>query len=88
MDLKPCPFCAGTAYYWWGRSKYGFYAQVKCDDCHASTKLISINDDDDKHADAFYKTKKTNDDFWDCFDDIYPYKKAAELWNQRKRKRR
>jgi len=86
IALKPCPFCAGDAYYDYGHTKYGWYAIVKCEDCYATTKLVSIKDDDGLHEKKYYDDMDHS--FWDAFDDVYPYKAVANCWNQRKRRRK
>ena len=79
MNLKPCPFCAGEANWQWGHSLHGYYGIVKCQECGASTKLVSIPDDLCKGVDFM-----EHDDFWES----PPFQAATRLWNKRSRRRK
>ena len=79
MDLKPCPFCAGDANWQFGHSRYGYYGFVKCSDCGASTKLVSIPNDLCKGNDFM-----AHDDFWES----KPFQTATRLWNSRRRRKK
>lgn len=81
MELKPCPFCGGEANWRWNdSSKYGIFAYVMCDDCHAQTKIVSVGKKYYEMPKGFDKT----DEFWES----KPFQTATSLWNQRRRKKK
>ena len=78
--LKPCPFCGGGACLEWNvSSKWGYFVFVRCEECRAQTRIIQAQSELFEPA-GFSRT----DEFWES----RPFEKAAELWNQRKRRRK
>lgn len=67
-ELKPCPFCGGTATFFVKKSKNKtlWYIYVKCDFCGAQSKTMFTETD----------PKPLNFQTWDC-------SAAIDFWNNR-----
>jgi Lar family restriction alleviation protein len=58
-ELKPCPFCGGTALVYTQQSRYNAFAYIQCDTCSTRSKTVPTpyEYDDDRFwgSEAFYR---------------------------------
>lgn len=70
VTLKKCPFCGGNADIWRMSGRYGYFMQVKCSVCDASSRTF-YDGKEDKGEDDYTK--------WDTV----AAQRAIEAWNRR-----